>query len=212
MIYFENVDGRVCILFPYLGKVLLGSTDIRVDEPGDVRCEDDEVDYILQVARPTSSPASPCAPEEIVYRYSGVRPLPRSDASFTGRISRDHFVARDRRHAADALPRRRQVDDLPRLRRAGRRPGARHPRASRARSAPRTAGSAAGVGFPDRRGRAGGAGRRPRRRVRRVRERAAHAVSPLRHAMPAACWPSAATAPDAPLAGYRLYRGASSAT
>ena len=33
MIYFENVDGRVCIVFPYLGRVLVGSTDIRVDGP-----------------------------------------------------------------------------------------------------------------------------------------------------------------------------------
>ncbi|MFT6426316.1 MAG: glycerol-3-phosphate dehydrogenase, partial [Celeribacter sp.] len=30
MIYFENGDGRVCIVFPYLGNVLAGSTDIRV--------------------------------------------------------------------------------------------------------------------------------------------------------------------------------------
>ena len=92
MIYFENVDGRVCILFPYLGRVLLGSTDIRVDKPGDVRCEDDEVDYILK-SLSYVFPGIAVRPEDIVYRYSGVRPLPRSDASFTGRISRDHFVA-----------------------------------------------------------------------------------------------------------------------
>ena len=48
MIYYENEDGRICILFPYLGKVLVGSTDIRVDDPGTVRCEADERDYILQ--------------------------------------------------------------------------------------------------------------------------------------------------------------------
>jgi glycerol-3-phosphate dehydrogenase len=92
MIYFENVDGRVCILFPYLGRVLLGSTDIRVDKPGDVRCEDDEVDYILK-SLSYVFPGITVRPEDIVYRYSGIRPLPRSDASFTGRISRDHFVA-----------------------------------------------------------------------------------------------------------------------
>jgi len=92
MIYFENVDGRVCILFPYLGRVLLGSTDIRVDKPGDVRCEDDEVDYILK-SLSYVFPGIAVRPEDIVYRYSGVRPLPRSEASFTGRISRDHFVA-----------------------------------------------------------------------------------------------------------------------
>lgn len=92
MIYFENVDGRVCILFPYLGRVLLGSTDIRVERPGDVRCEDDEVDYILK-SLSYVFPGIAVRPEDIVYRYSGVRPLLRSGASFTGRISRDHFVA-----------------------------------------------------------------------------------------------------------------------
>ena len=92
MIYFENVDGRVCIVFPYLDRVLLGSTDIRVDEPGDIRCEDHEVDYILK-SLSYVFPGIAVAPEQIVYRYSGVRPLPRSEASFTGAISRDHFVA-----------------------------------------------------------------------------------------------------------------------
>ena len=91
MIYFENVDGRVCIAFPYLGRVLLGSTDIRVDRPGDVRCEDGEVDYILK-SLSYVFPGLAVGPEHIVYRFSGVRPLLRSDASFTGRISRDHFV------------------------------------------------------------------------------------------------------------------------
>lgn len=91
MIYFENVDGRVCILFPYLGRVLLGSTDIRVEQPGEVRCEPEEVDYILK-SLSYVFPGIGVTPEQIVYRYSGVRPLPRSDASFTGRISRDHHV------------------------------------------------------------------------------------------------------------------------
>ena len=30
MIFFENSDGRICIVFPYLGNVLAGSTDIRI--------------------------------------------------------------------------------------------------------------------------------------------------------------------------------------
>jgi glycerol-3-phosphate dehydrogenase len=57
-----------------------------------VRCEDDEVDYILK-SLSYVFPGIAVRPEDIVYRYSGVRPLPRSEASFTGRISRDHFVA-----------------------------------------------------------------------------------------------------------------------
>ncbi len=47
MVYFENSDGRVCVVFPYQGKVLAGSTDIRVQEAKRVRCEDEELVYIL---------------------------------------------------------------------------------------------------------------------------------------------------------------------
>lgn len=90
MVYYENEDGRICILFPYLGKVLVGSTDIRVDDPGAVRCEADERDYILQ-SLAFVLPGMPIGPEEIVFQFAGVRPLPASDDSFTGRIPRDHF-------------------------------------------------------------------------------------------------------------------------
>ncbi|WP_165909271.1 glycerol-3-phosphate dehydrogenase/oxidase [Shinella sp. JR1-6] len=90
MIYYENEDGRICILFPYLGKVLVGSTDIRVDDPGMVRCEADERDYILQ-SLTFVLPGIRIRPEEIVFQFSGVRPLPASKDSFTGRIPRDHF-------------------------------------------------------------------------------------------------------------------------
>ncbi|WP_349435458.1 glycerol-3-phosphate dehydrogenase/oxidase [Pararhizobium sp. A13] len=90
MIYYENEDGRICILFPYLGKVLVGSTDIRVDDPEGVRCEADERDYILQ-SLAFVLPGISIRPEEIVFQFSGVRPLPASADNFTGRIPRDHF-------------------------------------------------------------------------------------------------------------------------
>ncbi|WP_081162481.1 glycerol-3-phosphate dehydrogenase/oxidase [Ensifer aridi] len=90
MIYYENEDGRICILFPYLGKVLVGSTDIRVDDPETVRCEAEERDYILQ-SLAFVLPGMEIKREEIVFQFSGVRPLPASSDSFTGRIPRDHF-------------------------------------------------------------------------------------------------------------------------
>ncbi len=90
MVYYENEDGRICILFPYLGKVLIGSTDIRVDNPDEVRCEDDERSYILQ-SLAFVFPSIAIANDEIVFRFAGVRPLPASEDSFTGRIPRDHF-------------------------------------------------------------------------------------------------------------------------
>ncbi|MCV3211225.1 glycerol-3-phosphate dehydrogenase/oxidase [Mesorhizobium sp. YC-39] len=93
MIFFEREDGRVCIIFPYLGKVLAGSTDIRVDKADRVCCEPEERDYILGAVRevfPTVSLSS----DNVVYSYSGIRPLPKSDHEFTGRISRGHVIHR----------------------------------------------------------------------------------------------------------------------
>lgn len=93
MIFFENADNRVCILFPYLGRVLAGSTDIKIDGPRRVRCEPEERDYILQAVQ-SVFPNIPIKGEDIVFSFSGIRPLPVSDAAFTGRISRSHFVHR----------------------------------------------------------------------------------------------------------------------
>lgn len=93
MIFFENADNRVCILFPYLGRVLAGSTDIKIDQPRRVRCEPEERDYILEAVQ-SVFPAIPLKAEDIVFSFSGIRPLPVSDAAFTGRISRSHFVHR----------------------------------------------------------------------------------------------------------------------
>lgn len=91
MVYYENYDGRICILFPYAGHVLVGSTDIRVSSPGRVRCEPEEKEYILQSLSHVF-PNIKIEPGQIVFSYSGIRPLPTSDQSFTGRISRGHFI------------------------------------------------------------------------------------------------------------------------
>lgn len=93
MVFFDNSDGRVCIVFPYLGKVLAGATDIRVEKAERVRCEDEERDYILGSLR-LVFPTIDVTPEQAIYSYSGIRPLPKSDHDFTGRISRGHFVRR----------------------------------------------------------------------------------------------------------------------
>jgi glycerol-3-phosphate dehydrogenase len=93
MVYFDNSDGRVCVVFGYLGRVLAGSTDIKVDRAERVRCEDDERDYILESLR-LVFPAIDVSADQVVYTFSGIRPLPTSDHEFTGRISRGHFIRR----------------------------------------------------------------------------------------------------------------------
>jgi len=79
----------VCIFFPVNGRVLIGSTDIRIDNPDDAICEEREIDYMLQSVRAVF-PEIRIGREHILSRFCGVRPLPASDDGFTGRISRDH--------------------------------------------------------------------------------------------------------------------------
>lgn len=89
MIYFENDDSRVCIMFPYQGKVLAGSTDIQIDNPDEAICTPEEEAYILDSIG-NVFPGIKIAKDEIVFRYCGVRPLPGNDKSSTALISRDH--------------------------------------------------------------------------------------------------------------------------
>lgn len=90
MIYYENEDGRICIAFPYLGKVLVGSTDVRVDDPDKAIASGAEQNYIL-ASLSVVFPSIVIAPEDVIFRFAGVRPLPASAAAVTSRIPRDHF-------------------------------------------------------------------------------------------------------------------------
>jgi glycerol-3-phosphate dehydrogenase len=89
MIYFEADDGRICLVYDYLGLALIGSTDIPADNPDTVHCDPKEIDYLLESVR-TLLPGLSFDREQIVYAYSGIRPLPASNASIPGLISRDH--------------------------------------------------------------------------------------------------------------------------
>ncbi len=89
MIYFEADDGRICLVFDYLGRALVGSTDIRADDPDHVACDDAEIGYFLDALRGLL-PGLSFDKDQIVYAYSGIRPLPASDAANPGLISRDH--------------------------------------------------------------------------------------------------------------------------
>lgn len=89
MIYFEADDGRICLVFDYLGRALVGSTDIRATDPETVRCEDVEIDYFMASLR-SLLPGLSFDRSQIVATYAGIRPLPRSDGTDAGLISRDH--------------------------------------------------------------------------------------------------------------------------
>ncbi len=88
MIYFVNRDGRICIFYAVQGKIVAGATDIPVEDPESI-CDEAEVDYILDAMR-LAFPSIRVDRSHVVFRFCGVRPLPRSDAFTPGQISRDH--------------------------------------------------------------------------------------------------------------------------
>lgn len=89
--FFENTDGRICLFFPLQDRMLIGTTDIAIDNPDDARCTDEEVDYMLSMVK-IVFPKINVSRDDIVFKFSGVRPLPASDAATTGQISRDHSI------------------------------------------------------------------------------------------------------------------------
>ncbi|MFT3895957.1 MAG: glycerol-3-phosphate dehydrogenase/oxidase [Anaerolineales bacterium] len=89
--FFENKDGRIVLIFPLYDKVLIGTSDLAVDNPDDVRCTDDEIKYFLEMVKRVF-PSIDLTPSNIVFQFSGVRPLPHSGAKTTGQISRDHSI------------------------------------------------------------------------------------------------------------------------
>jgi glycerol-3-phosphate dehydrogenase len=89
--FFENDDGRIVLIFPLKNKVLIGTSDLPIENPDDARCTEDEIEYFIQMVR-IVFPKIAVKREQIVFQFSGVRPLPASDADHPGQISRDHSI------------------------------------------------------------------------------------------------------------------------
>ncbi|WP_275786934.1 glycerol-3-phosphate dehydrogenase/oxidase [Pararhizobium gei] len=92
MLYFETRDFRACLVYALdTDNILLGTTDIRVNDPDGARCSDAEIDYLFDVLEQVL-PGAKARKEEIVFAYAGIRPLPWSGDATTGSISRDHAL------------------------------------------------------------------------------------------------------------------------
>ncbi|MCJ7623203.1 MAG: glycerol-3-phosphate dehydrogenase/oxidase [Anaerolineaceae bacterium] len=89
--FFENQDGRIVLIFPLKDRVLIGTSDIRIEDADDAVVTDGEVDYFFEMIKRVF-PGMNVNRSHIVYTFSGVRPLPFTDANLTGLISRDHEI------------------------------------------------------------------------------------------------------------------------
>ncbi|MFS0832265.1 glycerol-3-phosphate dehydrogenase/oxidase [Arthrobacter sp. 1P04PC] len=92
-IFFEHTDGRIVLIYPMGDRVLVGTTDIDADMAKDAVCTDAEIDYFFDLIGHVF-PDLPVSREQIVYTFSGVRPLPRHDETQPGFVSRDYRIER----------------------------------------------------------------------------------------------------------------------
>ena len=94
-IFFEAADGRIVLIYPLKGRVMVGTTDIDADPAEKTVCTDDEIDYFFGLIAQVF-PDLTVERSQIVYTFSGIRPLPRHDDLAPGFVSRDYRIERDR--------------------------------------------------------------------------------------------------------------------
>jgi glycerol-3-phosphate dehydrogenase len=92
-IYVEaETDGRPFFIIPWNNKYLIGTTDIPFDgNPDEARITDGEIDYLLHEANRVLPTAS-LTRKQILFAYSGVRPLPYTADRAARKITRRHFI------------------------------------------------------------------------------------------------------------------------
>ncbi len=93
-IFFENKDGRIVLLFPYFDKVIIGTSDLPIDNPDTAVCSPEEEQYFIDLVKRVF-PDIPVTPEQVIFRFSGVRPLEFQEKKTTGQITRDHSIKVD---------------------------------------------------------------------------------------------------------------------
>ena len=92
---FQNEDGRIFFVIPYERDfTLIGTTDQDWHgDPADVRASADEIAYLCRAASAYFTRA--ITPDEVVWTYSGVRPLYDDGASAAQAATRDYVLELD---------------------------------------------------------------------------------------------------------------------
>lgn len=100
---FQNADNRIIFAVPYENKyTLLGTTDMEIDgEPGSVEIDPAEIDYICAAASEYFEQAVKAA--DVVWSYSGVRPLYDDASANASKVTRDYKLDLDVRKDAPVL-------------------------------------------------------------------------------------------------------------
>ena len=85
-------DGRPYVINAWNGRYLIGTTDLRYEGDLDhVVADDEEIDYLLDETN-RLIPQANLTHEDVLFTYSGVRPLPYAREGEEGAITRSHVI------------------------------------------------------------------------------------------------------------------------
>ena len=92
---FQNADRRIIFAIPYEQDfTLIGTTDVDfTGDPTDVQIDDNEVNYLCRAV--SEYLAKPVRPDDVVWTYSGVRPLYDDGGSSAQKVTRDFVLELD---------------------------------------------------------------------------------------------------------------------
>ncbi|OUR69271.1 glycerol-3-phosphate dehydrogenase [Bermanella sp. 47_1433_sub80_T6] len=99
----QNEDNRVVFVIPYLEHFsLIGTTDVEYEgNPSEVKISKDEIEYLLQVSNQHFK--HQLTAKDLVWSFSGVRPLCDDESDNPAAITRDYTLALDESSAAPLL-------------------------------------------------------------------------------------------------------------
>lgn len=91
-IYAEAPDGRPVFVLPFGPVTMIGTTDLKFEHPPETAvATEQELRYLLETVNKILGDQH-LTREDVAFYYSGIRPLPYSDASTTGAITRRHAI------------------------------------------------------------------------------------------------------------------------
>ncbi|MFN7003982.1 MAG: glycerol-3-phosphate dehydrogenase [Roseinatronobacter sp.] len=101
--FFQGTDGRIIFAIPYEQDfTLIGTTDAEHEDPSRAPvCTDAERDYLCAFASQYFE--RPVTPDDVIWTYSGVRPLYDDGASSATAATRDYTLKIDRSSGAPVL-------------------------------------------------------------------------------------------------------------
>lgn len=96
---FQNTDRRIVFAIPYEGDfTLIGTTDVDYHgEPQDVQIDPAEVEYLCNTVNRYFT--RKLAPQDVVWSYSGIRPLLDDKSGDPSSVTRDYKLEMERSHA-----------------------------------------------------------------------------------------------------------------